>query len=738
MSPFFVHAVVPVRLTLAAAAVLLAWNAQAQSNTVTTIAAEPALAPETVQKIEIKGGAASYDPRRDDTASKIVVNSEEIQKYGDTSIMDVFKRLPGITVSGAAGRGNGEVRMRGLGAGYTQILLNGERAPAGFSLDSLSPDVIERIEILRAASAEFSTQSIAGTINVVLKKAIKTAQREVKATLAGGKSGISPNLSLQLSNRAGNFSYSMSGTFYRGTYEYDNPVREAGFDTVGRQNLRRTNSNDGDGRYQGLSMAPRLNWTLAGGDTLTAQLFANIGNSSGDNVSVTDTLLGARPQYDQDGSRSTSHNGFGRGDLTWVRKLDGGARLEVKGGLNASSNSSDSRQTGSVTGRGLALDRAVAASSTERGFSSTGKYSTPLFDGHALAMGWDGGHNARDDQRRQRDAVLPGSVPENTDEGFDASVDRLALYGQDEWNVTPRWSVYAGLRWEGLETRSAGDTYDEVRQRTSVWSPLLQTLWKLPDTKGDQVRFALTRTYKATPTASLIPRRFTSLNNSQTEPDRQGNPNLKPELALGFDTSYEHYWGEGALLSASASMRRIDGYTRQGLLFQNQRWLSTPVNDGRAVTRGLELEAKFPLKTVMAQAPAIDLRASLSRNWSRVEAVPGPDNRLAQQTPFSANLGVDYKTPGGALSTGGNFSFKNGGAVRITESQRASSAPRRELDVYALWKLNPKNQLRLALSNLLQQDTVSETAYSDTTGTLLRNETGNTQVQARATMEMKF
>jgi outer membrane receptor for ferrienterochelin and colicins len=33
--------------------------------------------------------------------------------------------------------------------------------------------VIERIEVLRAASAEFSTQSIAGTINIVLKKAVK-------------------------------------------------------------------------------------------------------------------------------------------------------------------------------------------------------------------------------------------------------------------------------------------------------------------------------------------------------------------------------------------------------------------------------------------------------------------------------------------------------------------------------------------------------------------------------------
>jgi outer membrane receptor for Fe3+-dicitrate len=56
-----------------------------------------------VQKVEIKGSAAKYDARRDDTASKTVVSAEEIQKYGDTSVNDVLKRLPGITVGGAAG-----------------------------------------------------------------------------------------------------------------------------------------------------------------------------------------------------------------------------------------------------------------------------------------------------------------------------------------------------------------------------------------------------------------------------------------------------------------------------------------------------------------------------------------------------------------------------------------------------------------------------------------------------------
>src|SRR5204862_508651 len=83
---------------------------------------------------------------------KIIVGREEIDRFGDSTLGDVLKRLPGVTIQGRPGRG-GAIRLRGLGNGYTQILLDAERVPPGFSLDSPTPDQIERIEILRAPTA---------------------------------------------------------------------------------------------------------------------------------------------------------------------------------------------------------------------------------------------------------------------------------------------------------------------------------------------------------------------------------------------------------------------------------------------------------------------------------------------------------------------------------------------------------------------------------------------------------
>ena len=63
--------------------------------------------------------------------------------------------------------------MRGLGSGYTQLLIDGQRMPPGFSLDTLTPEQIDRIEIQRAPTAETGTQAIAGTINIITREGLQ-------------------------------------------------------------------------------------------------------------------------------------------------------------------------------------------------------------------------------------------------------------------------------------------------------------------------------------------------------------------------------------------------------------------------------------------------------------------------------------------------------------------------------------------------------------------------------------
>jgi outer membrane receptor protein involved in Fe transport len=163
-----------------------------------------------------------------------------------------------------------------------------------------------------------------------------------------------------------------------------------------------------------------------------------------------------------------------------------------------------------------------------------------------------------------------------------------------------------------------------------------------------------------------------------------------------------------------------------------------PVNAGVANTYGVELEAKLPLRSLSKTAPNIDFRANASRNWSRLEAIPGPDNRLDSQTPFSGTVGADWKLDKLPMTVGASYSFQNGGPVRISLNQYAYSAPKRSLDMYGLWKFNPKTQLRVSLANGLHQENVAQSSYVDATGRLSDTTLTPTFIVARALLEMKF
>jgi outer membrane receptor protein involved in Fe transport len=241
-------------------------------------------------------------------------------------------------------------------------------------------------------------------------------------------------------------------------------------------------------------------------------------------------------------------------------------------------------------------------------------------------------------------------------------------------------------------------------------------LYKLPDRKGEQLRFALTRTYKAPPTPLLIPRRFTSIENKPTTPDYQGNPDLRPELATGIDVAAEKFWEHGASASLSFAIRRITDYTRQGLRFIDGRWVQLPLNEGKAISKSLEFDTKMPIQKFYSSAPRIDFRINMNRNWSQVESVPGPNNRLDAQTPFSGTAGLDYRMKNGEVTAGGSYSFRSGGDVRTGINQRAYVTAKRDLDIYLLWKITPKTQVRLTMSNILKQPTISESSYFDAFG----------------------
>lgn len=688
--------------------------------------------PQSVDKIEVTASLADYDARQDDTATKIVVNAAEIKRYGDTQVLDVLKRLPGVTVVGNS------IRLRGLGNGYTQILIDGDKPPPGFSIENLSPDLIERMEILRAATAEFSTQAIAGTINIVMKQKYSVSQRSINAGWYSGTGYTSRNLNAQVADSVGKLAFSVGAYGGNSINNFNSKGQSVGFDPTGNKVLEQFTQFKSDGNSKYFGLFSTLAWTLTGGDSLTMRPSLNAYRYVNKSNGVTEYRLGEATQYPISRGRNEGSGNSFSNNANLILKLAEGAKLDLKFNVNVSDRDNNSFTNSFDNSNSQTLERNTLGPSKDNSVSFAGKYSTPIVEGHSLLAGWDVGLNRNNSATKLKEINIATPSIDSIEE-YSAKVQKMAFFAQDEWNVQPNWSVYLGLRWEGIVTTGCGNNIDTVKNRSSVASPLFQTLWKFPDKSGRQFRFALTRTYKAPETQSLIPRVFKSTVNTSTAPDYQtGNASLKPELATGVDLAYEHFWAQGASMSLSATVRNLTDYNSRSTLLLGGRWINKPVNKGSATSRGIEFDAKFPLQTLYKEAPPVDFRFNMARNYSSVDEVPGPNNRLDQQVPFNATFGIDYRMRGGKIVAGASATFRSGGDVRVSVNESRYLTPKRDLDMYVLYKYTPTLQFRLRMANILRQDTINSSTYTDDTGRTTSTNTNPSAMNIGVSVEYKF
>ena len=705
--------------------------------------------------------------RRASTAAKIVIGREEIDRFGDATVGDLLKRLPGVTMQGRPGRG-GNIRMRGLGNGYTQILLDGQRVPPGFSLDSLTPEQIERIEILRAPTAETGARAIAGTINIITRDGFKKHINDVRLTAGLENERLQPNLSWTRNEAVGAFTYNYSLSAF--TQDRQSDSRTTTVDerlSDGAVTLAQRDDGAVREKRHGLHASGRLQWRGGEQDAHTVTLMPLLIYSRGTSQR-TGTLtqsVGALPvPYDSSATDGDGSFSLLRVNGQWNHRLEEDAgRLEWKFGLGQARSASTSLRTETTQG---SLSRTLddRGDSTDNNLLLAAKFIKLLAGEHSLVAGAEAEANRRTEQRDQLQRTLQNGVlgpplaVADFGDSVSASSTRFAAFAQDEWSLTPQWAAHAGLRWEGIATRGSGELVNGVAaaaptNRSSVWTPLLHAVWKPEPQSPDQVRFSLTRSYRSPTLQNLIARPSVNLRypvpgaNTPTQADRAGNPNLKPELATGVDIAIERFLPTGGLLSVNFFHRQISNYLRSQTSLETvawspgvPRWVSRPQNVGDALTQGIELEAKFRLSDWLADAPKVDVRANASLFRSRVKGVPGPDNRLDQQPDATANLGADYRFTSVPLTLGGNVNWNPAYDTRLSDVQTAYQGRKLGFDAWGLWVFNPALQLRLTLSNIGPRDYLTGASVTDTSGGFRETSlsTAPTYLNAQLRLEIKL
>jgi outer membrane receptor for ferrienterochelin and colicins len=713
------------------------------------------------------------EQRRQSSAAKIVVGREEIDKFGDANIGEVLRRLPGVTTPGPPGRG-GPPRLRGLGNNFTQLLIDGQRVPPGFSLESLSPEQVERIEILRAPTAETGARAIAGTINIITREGFKRRLNDLRLGFGYENGKISPGLNWSHNDTADNLTYTVSASAFRPQRESAGDSRTTVSDVAsGRLLEDRSGRSVTEDKRVGLNLNGRLMWRLGeGGDSFSLQPSVFHSSATSDGRFTLDQAL-RRPStpvfYDTASSRNDSSFTNARLGTQWRQRIDN-VRLEVNGGAGTFRSDNDTLRYEFTNGSSSPLRTLQDRGNTRENSLNATLKATSLVGGTPDKAGTEhtlvGGGEIDAAQRTETRSSLQNGLPLLSDFGDDlkASSLRVAAYVQDEWNFTPQWGAYAGLRWEGITTRgdagNAGAAAGAARptNRSNVWTPLFQTVWK-PDPKSrDQVRLALTRSYRSPTLGNLIARPTINRDypvsgaNRETSPDSAGNPALKPELATGIDLAVERYLSGGGVLSVNLFHRNISNLMRGVTTLETVSWSPVPRyvrrmrNIGDATTSGIEMEAKFRLDQLVTGAPGVELRGNLSLFDSKVSTVPGPNNRLDQQAKATANVGADYRVRGTPFTFGGNANWVPGSTIKLDADQFVTTSTKVQWDGYALWTINPTMGLRLLGSNLgprdfattNQNDTLITTATSTSNERTTVRSSGPSYVNWQLRLELKL
>ena len=142
---------------------------------------------------QLKGQISAINQQKSSNTIINVVSEEKIQELPDANAAETIGRLPGVSVTRSGGEAN-KVILRGLSDKYVSVTIDGVRVPStdeldrGIDLSAIAQNSLSGIELYKALTADKDADAIAGSINLVTRKA--PSERVIRAILKGGYNGL--------------------------------------------------------------------------------------------------------------------------------------------------------------------------------------------------------------------------------------------------------------------------------------------------------------------------------------------------------------------------------------------------------------------------------------------------------------------------------------------------------------------------------------------------------------------
>ena len=719
---------------------------------------EPAEEDTTLEEIVITG-EITYRNRIDTTAPALSYDQEFFEKFEPVSVGDQLKRVPGVAFTGDIGEYDAP-QLRGLGQGFTQILVNGRPIPGAGNdrtvfVDRIPAEIIDRIEIIRSPSADIDSQGVGGTINIILKNGESLPPgiiSRVGANLDIDAEEWSPSAAVSISGRSDDETVLYSVTFDAqrrfnnkhaiqevfeedsegfddevdsggngsGLVNFYNPSQSAAVERVEEEDSRRSTD---------LSFNGDLTWRPSDKTSLRFDAFYLSTRRKehqatfifeGDG-SVGGLDLGNPEEESEDSDFNQDSYGL---SALFEQALGENLKFESQLRFNEFTDDSVTRSFSEDGGRTLLGTEDIDATDTEWTFDAALKAKIP---GLSDAMGLEevsykvGG--AYKSKSRDYGLLVGDDLDDVGEEKF---ADGVFAYEETRFdafavlNVKFSKSLKAeiGLRAESTDTEQTFRTVytnnedgfvitdtGSVKGDEFQLNPSAHIVWEV--TTSDQLRFSAARTVRRPSIDQLVP---AVMRESPGDDDATiGNPTVGFETSVGLDFGYEKRFAGRGVFGVNLFHRQISnliGLTGTGEDADSvpagndlDGQLYTYTNLGEAKVWGIEFDLSAPLNFMGLEDTGIF--ANYTRLWSeREDTVTGKTVRVDYQPEYVYNFGVTQNFPTWDASAG--FSYqKQGESTFYTLGEIETQNYGANLEIFLEKRIGERVVIRLSANNLL-------------------------------------
>jgi len=230
-----------------ASTLLVAPPAMAQDQPVADQAADPATAD-----IVVTGFRASLNSalgmKRQEAAAVDSIVAEDIGKFPDSNLAESMQRVPGIALARGDGGEGRNISVRGLGAGFTRVRINGMEGTSqtgssdiygagnngrSFDFNVFPTEIFSALSVRKTTSADVEEGSLGATVDLSAPKPMDQKEDFVLAATARGiynelSKQVDPRASLLISKKFGDSGFGILGSV---AYQKRH-IREVGYSAV--------------------------------------------------------------------------------------------------------------------------------------------------------------------------------------------------------------------------------------------------------------------------------------------------------------------------------------------------------------------------------------------------------------------------------------------------------------------------------------------------------------------------